>query len=106
MEKKNRTVPFFLRLIIEVVEIKGHCPVYELGERIVLDEGYKVNLQETDHICMHSLGSILPYYNSLARGVSPVDLGLAKEGQEAYLQCLDPYPYTGGGTVTFKISRA
>lgn len=94
-----------MKLVIEVVEIKGKCPVYELGDRIILDDGYKVNLQETDHICMHSLGSVLPYYNSLARGVSSVDLGLAKEGEEAYLQCLDPFAYTGGGTVTFKIRK-
>lgn len=94
-----------MNLIIEVVEIKGNCPVYRLGDKIILDEGYKVNLKETDHICLHSLSSILPYYNSLARGINPIDLGLARQGKDAYLQCLDPYSYTGGGTVTFKISR-
>ncbi len=94
-----------MKLIIEVIEIDGNCPVYRMGERIVLDEGYKVNLKETDNICMHSLGSLLPYYNALAKGVSPLELGLAKEGSDAYVQCLDPKKYTGGGTVTFKISR-
>jgi uncharacterized repeat protein (TIGR04076 family) len=94
-----------MKLVIEVIEIEGKCPVYREGERIVLDEGYKVNLKETDNICMHSLGSLLPYYNALAKGVSPLELGLAKEGSEAYIQCLDPKEYTGGGTVTFKISR-
>lgn len=94
-----------MKLIIEVIEIKGKCPVYKMGDKIVLDDGYKVNLAETDNICMHSLGSILPYYNVLAKGVSPVELGLAKEGLEAYLQCLDPQIHTGGGTVTFKVSR-
>ena len=94
-----------MKLIIEVIEIEGECPVYKMGEKIVLDEGYKVNLKETDNICMHSLGSLLPYYNALAKGVSPVEFGLAKEGNDAYIQCLDPKNYTGGGTVTFKISR-
>jgi len=94
-----------MKLIIEVIEIDGKCPVYRMGERIVLDEGYKVNLTETDNICMHSLGSLLPYYNALAKGVSPLELGLAKEGKDAYIQCLDPQRYTEGGTVTFKISR-
>jgi hypothetical protein len=37
--------------------------------------------------------------------VSPAEFGLAKEGKDAYIQCLDPKNYTGGGTVTFKISR-
>lgn len=94
-----------MKLIIEVVEIEGECPVYRMGDRIVLDDGYKVNLKETDNICMHSLGSLLPYYNALAKGISPTVLGLAKEGKEAYIQCLDPKKYTGGGTVTFKTSR-
>lgn len=94
-----------MKLVIEVIEIEGKCPVYRMGERIVLDEGYKVNLKETDNICMHSLGSLLPYYNALAKGISPAEFGLAKEGNDAYIQCLDPKNYTGGGTVTFKISR-
>ena len=94
-----------MRLIVEVIEISGNCPVYELGDRIVLDDGYKMNLRETDNICMHSLASLLPYYNALAKGVSAVKLGLAKEGKEAYVQCMDPKEYTEGGTVIFKISR-
>jgi uncharacterized repeat protein (TIGR04076 family) len=93
-----------MKLIIEVVEIQGNCPVYKLGNKIVLNEGYKVNLKETDNICMHSLASLLPYYNSLSKGVNPVTLGLAREGKDAYIQCLDPQEYTGGGTVTFKVS--
>lgn len=92
-------------LIIEVVEIKGSCPVYSLGDRIVLNEGYKLNLEETDNLCMHSLGSILPYYNSIYRGVDPRDLGLSKDGKGAFVQCLDPCSYTGGGTVVFEIKR-
>lgn len=94
-----------MRLIVEVIKISGNCPVYEPGNRIVLDDGYKVNMKETDSICMHSLASLLPYYNALANGVSAVELGLAKEGKEAYVQCMDPKEYTEGGTVIFKISR-
>ena len=94
-----------MKLIIEVTEIRGTCPVYKTGVRIVLDDGYKVNLQETDNICMHSLSSILPYYNALAKGVEPKELGLAKKGEAAYIQCLDPREHTGGGTVIFKITR-
>lgn len=93
------------KLVIKVVEIKGNCPVYEVGDRVVLDEGYKLDLKETDNLCMHSLGSILPYYNSIYRGVDPRDLGLSKDGKSAYVQCLDPCDYTGGGTVVFEIVR-
>lgn len=93
------------KLVVKVVEIKGHCPVYKVGDRIVLDEGYKLDLKETDNLCMHSLGSILPYYNSIYRGVDPRDLGLSKDGKGAYVQCLDPCDYTGGGTAFFEIMR-
>ncbi len=92
-----------MKLIMEVVEIKGFCPVYRTGHKIVIDEGYKINLKETNNICLHSLASLLPYYNSLAKGINPAELGLAKKGNEAYLQCLDPHQYTGGGTVVFKV---
>ena len=92
-----------MKLVMEVVEIKGRCPIYNSGDRIIIDDGYKINLKETDNICLHSLASLLPYYNALAKGVSPAALGLAKKGKVAYLQCLDPQKYTGGGTVVFKV---
>ncbi len=93
------------RLVVQVVEIKGTCPVYHKGDRIVLDEGYRMDLSQTNAVCMHSLASILPYYNALYRGADPVSMGLAKSGDRAYVQCLDPCHRTGGGTVTFEIRR-
>ncbi|MEE9611238.1 MAG: TIGR04076 family protein [Desulfatiglandales bacterium] len=93
------------RLIITVKEIKGNCPVYGVGNRIVLDEGYRMNLKETHNVCMHSLSSIMPYYIALFRGVKPRDLGLSRGGEKAYIQCLDPCKYTGGGTVIFEIEK-
>ena len=95
-----------MRLIIEVVEIKGACPVYEIGNRITLKQGYILNPGETDIVCMHSLASILPYYVALSKGVLAKELGLARgDSPEAYVQCLDPCEITGGGTVRFEISR-
>jgi uncharacterized repeat protein (TIGR04076 family) len=93
------------KLIINVKEIKGKCPVYEVGDKIVLDEGYQMNMDETDGVCMHSLCSVMPYYAALFRGVKPTDLGLAESGDNAYVQCLDPCQYTGGGTVVFEIEK-
>lgn len=94
-----------VRLVIQVKEIKGRCPVYKVGDRIVLDDGYRLNLKKTNALCMHSLSSILPHYNALSKGVDPGELGLSTEGNKAYVQCLDPLEYTGGGTVIFEISR-
>jgi len=93
-----------MALVIKVIEIIGKCPVYKVGDRILI-EGCKINLRETTAICIHSLAAIMPYYVALNKGVSPVELGLAKEGNKAYVQCLDPCKYTGGGTVIFEISR-
>lgn len=90
-------------LRVEVVEIKGHCSVYHVGERFLILGGYK--LQADKPVCMHSLASVLPYYVALSRGVSPKELGLGQE-DAAYVQCLDPCEHTGGGTVIFRIRRA
>lgn len=93
-----------IRLTIEVHDIKGHCPVYHKGDRFTIDEGYKLKARKK--ICMHSLASIMPYYVALSRGVKPVDLGLANQDDgKAFVHCLDPCEHTGGGTVTFQITR-
>jgi len=95
-----------MKLLIKVVEIKGKCPVYRVGNRITLREGYILDTEETDIVCMHSLASVLPYYVALAKGVEAEELGLSRgDSQEAYVQCLDPCEITGGGTVCLEISR-
>ena len=97
-----------MKLVIEVESIKGRCPVYEVGDVIVLDEGFRLNLAETTNGCMHSFASIIPYHVALAKGVPPDRMGLAhkdKQDGRAYVQCLDPCEMTGGGTVTFSIER-
>lgn len=92
------------RVIIKVKEIRGNCVVFKGGEKIVI-EGAEINLKETDKICIHALPSQLHYVIALREGVDPVKLGLAKKGEKAYIQCVDPgTPYTNGGTVIFEVS--
>ena len=88
-------------LRVKVIEIKGNCPVYEVGDEFILLEGYKLRTEKP--ICMHSLASIMPYYMALNKGISPKDLSLGNE-RKAYVQCLDPCEYTGGGTVILEIT--
>jgi len=46
---------------------------------------------------------LLHYVVALRDGVDPRKLGLSKEKDVAYIQCVDPgEPYTEGGTVIFK----
>ena len=90
-------------LRIEVVEVQGHCPVYRVGDRFHIQEGYQLVADQP--VCMHALGSLCPYYVPLSRGITPTDLGLAGPDGAAYVQCLDPQRYTGGGSVIFRISQ-
>jgi uncharacterized repeat protein (TIGR04076 family) len=93
-----------MKLIAKVLQIKGTCPIYRKGDKIVIEDGYVLNLEETDAVCIHSLTSLMPYYIPLSYGIDPKKLGLAKRGDKAYIQCLDPCQYTGGGTVTFELT--
>ena len=94
-------------LEIVVCEVRGYCPVYKVGDKIVVDDP-EIVLAETDALCVHALSSLLHYVLILDRGGDPVELGLTKPGdrEHAYIQCVDPgEPYTRGGTVIFKIRR-
>lgn len=94
------------RLIITVKRVRGHCPVFEVGDRIVV-ECPEVVVEKTSSICVHALGSMLSMIVPLSRGISFKQLGLATvEGEKGYVQCLDPgKPYTEGGTVLFEVER-
>ena len=90
-------------LEIEVCEIRGKCPVYKVGDKIIVDDP-KIVLRETDALCTHALSSLLHYVLVLEEGVDPVKLGLSRplDRQPAYIQCADPgQPSTNGGTGHF-----
>ncbi|MFX0069497.1 MAG: TIGR04076 family protein [Candidatus Hermodarchaeota archaeon] len=94
------------KLIIKVIEIKGNCPVYKIGDKMVIN-GPEIDLQQTDKVCVHALFSLGTFIVALREGLSSKSLGLAKEdNKSAYFQCLDPgKPYTNGGTVIFKATQ-
>jgi uncharacterized repeat protein (TIGR04076 family) len=93
-------------LVVRVGYIKGFCPVYREGDMFTIKEGYRLNAREADSLCMHSLASLLPYYVALSQGADARELGLSRESaRKAFLQCLDPCDFTGGGTVVFEIER-
>ena len=95
-----------MHLKIEIVDIKGHCSVYRIGDIFCLKAGYILESGLPCSVCLHSLASILPYYNAIGHGVDPHVLGIASEpGKPARVQCLDPCSYTGGGTVVLEMKR-
>jgi uncharacterized repeat protein (TIGR04076 family) len=94
-------------LEIDVVEVRGKCPVHRVGDRIVID-GARIDLSKTDALCIHALSVILHYAVALDEGADPVKLGLTKpeDRGHAYVQCVDPWrPYTEGGTVIFRMRK-
>ena len=92
-------------LEIKVCEIKGICPVYKVGDRMVID-GARILLDKTDAICVHALPTLLHYVVALDEGADPIKLGLSKDSDHVYMQCVDPgEPYTDGGTVVFQCHR-
>jgi len=95
--------------LLEIVahEIRGSCPVYKVGDKMLIDDP-RVLVDKTDAICTHALSSLLHYVLVLEEGVDPVKLGLSKpeDREHAYIQCVDPgKPYTEGGTVIFRCRR-
>jgi uncharacterized repeat protein (TIGR04076 family) len=94
-------------LEIEVAEVRGYCPVYRVGDKIVVDDP-EIVLGKTDALCTHALSSLLHYVLALEEGADPVKLGLSnpEDREHAYIQCVDPgKPYTDGGTVIFRCRR-
>jgi len=94
-------------LEIKVCEIRGICPVYKVGDRIVIDDP-KIVLDKTDALCTHALSTLLHYVTILEHDWCPVKLGLtrAENPEHAYMQCVDPGgSYTDGGTVIFDCRR-
>ncbi len=93
------------KVLIEVVKIKGKCPVYKVGDKIYL-EGFYINSKVSSNICMHAFSSMISLLSAFSHGASAIELGIGDKEDEGYLQCCDPgEPYTKGGTVTFKLKR-
>ncbi len=92
-----------MKLRVRVKEIKGRCPIYNGDEEFEIDCA-KLKILKGDGICIHSLPMILHFSMALREGGDPVEMGLAKKGEKAYVQCPDPgEPYTHGAPVVFEI---
>lgn len=93
------------RIEVEVVDIRGFCPVYQKGDKMVI-EMPELILRETSKLCIHAFVAMQTLVQALARGYSAKELGIGESEDEGYVQCPDPGPpYTRGGTVIFRIKR-
>ena len=84
-------------LRVSIKEIKGTCPVYKKADTFFIRKGYILDAKGQD-ICMHSLSSLMPFYNSLSiENITPAlrpeivsDFGVAKRA-EKMPTVLDPW---------------
>jgi uncharacterized repeat protein (TIGR04076 family) len=93
-----------MNIVVKVVEVRGHCPTYRVGDSFTLKAGYQ--LVSEGPVCMHGLAALMPFYNALCVS-EPAQWGLdgKKDKSRAYIQCPDPFDCTDGGTVIFEVSR-
>jgi len=102
------------KVVMEVSEINGTCPIYAVGDQIVIDpvpgENVSViNLKETTALCTRILGTALTSYTLFLEYASP-DQG--DENKLPWHTALGPNhskcpmvgpPYTDCGYVLFKV---
>lgn len=99
---------------MKVEEIKGRCPIYEVGDKITIDpvpgeEASVINLKETDNICTRILGTALLSYTLWFEYAKPSPDDAKKLPWQRslcpdYSKCpmVGP-PYSKCGYVTFRV---
>ena len=102
------------RVVMEVHKIKGHCPVYKKGDKLVIDpipeeDVSKVNLGETDAICPRVFGTGLSsffmyFVYSKPNPDEKEDLAWHKALGPTYFRCSEiGEPHSRTGYVIFKM---
>lgn len=93
------------RIVVTVKDVKGCCPIYKVGDRMVFEDFY-LRSRDSENVCIHALSAMLSLLSPFLRGCSAVELGIGSEEDVGYLQCPDPGPpYTRGGVVTFELRQ-
>lgn len=103
------------RVIYEVADVVGSCPIYKKGDKVVIDpaeadqEVSIINLKETDAVCTRILGTTLLSYFMFFQVANEEELHEKYhtiKGGVHWSRCTEPgKPYTKRGYVTFRIYR-
>jgi len=92
-------------VVLEVKEVRGFCPLYRAGDKIVIKEFY-IASKRSKNVCIHFLSATFTLLSAFIHGASAIELGIGNREDVGYLQCPDPGPpYTKGGTVIFELRR-
>lgn len=79
--------------------------MFNVGDKILI-HGAEVDLENSDAFCIHAAQALLFYALPIREGVEPATLGLAVEGDKAFVHCPDPGPpFTDGGSVIFSLIK-
>ncbi|MBS7621194.1 hypothetical protein KEJ32_03665 [Candidatus Bathyarchaeota archaeon] len=96
------------RVIYEVEEIRGNCPVYKLGDKIVIESQYPtecIRVKKSSDVCMRVLDNMwshLLYQTGSDELISYMSGAVG----EVRIACSMPgEPYTPCGYVIWRISR-
>jgi len=96
------------RITYTVEEIRGTCPIYKVGDKVVFDSTYPVevlNMKETDAMCMRVQDNMWSHMIWQAGGDLTVQ-HLAGIAGECRIGCTMPgKPYTPCGFCIFIITR-
>lgn len=93
------------RVTITIKEIRGYCPIYKVGDKIIMEKFY-VDSRNSERVCIHALAAFSTLLSAFLHGSSAIELGIGSEDDVGYLQCPDPGPpHTKGGTVLFELRR-
>lgn len=74
------------KIAITVKKIVGKCPLYRVGDRILLNDFYIVT-NESANICLHAFTGLSTLLSAFAHGISAKDLGIGKHNDLGCLQC-------------------
>jgi len=64
-------------VVIEVKEVRDFCPLYKLGDKIVIKEFY-VDWKSSENICMHLLSATSKLLSAFIHRISTIELGIRK----------------------------
>jgi len=84
------------KVTVYVHEVTGYCPMVSLGDKLVFDNmlyldeskisGEKL-FEKRTLICPWVIYNMFPFVLAMCFGVSAVELGIAKSGEDGYAQC-------------------
>lgn len=113
--EKGFTYPYpkFRKVTVTIDRVNGACPIVVEGDKFVFDlmlyldesqiSSHLPNYFEGKQICTVAMQAFYRYVKPMCFGVSAVDLGIAKKGEDGFVMCAAWGPPTCEAAVIFKL---